>query len=70
MLVLTRRLSQSICVGADVIVAVVDIKPHKVRLGVSAPRSVPVHREEVHAAIQRGEIYLPPCGPQQRRSES
>ena len=47
MLVLTRRANQSIVIGADVTVTVLEIRGDQVRLGISAPRSVSVHREEV-----------------------
>ena len=53
MLVLSRHRDESIMIGDDVVVTVVDIRGDKVRLGVSAPDSVPVHRREVYEAIQR-----------------
>lgn len=52
MLVLTRRVQQSIVIGEDVIITVLDIRGDQVRLGVSAPRSVQVHREEVFQELQ------------------
>ena len=51
MLVLSRRANQSIVIGADIIVRVLDIRGDQVRIGVEAPRSVTVHREEVAAEI-------------------
>lgn len=51
MLVLSRRANQSIVIGSDVIVRVLDIRGDQVRIGVEAPRSVTVHREEVAAEI-------------------
>lgn len=51
MLVLTRRLGEGITIGHDVRVVVVEIKDGQVRLGVEAPRSVQVHRDEVWARI-------------------
>jgi len=46
-LVLTRRANQSIVIGSDVKVTVLEIRGDQVRLGITAPRSVAVHREEV-----------------------
>ena len=53
MLVLTRRANQSIIIGNDIVVTVLEISGDQVRLGITAPRSVSVHREEVYAEIQR-----------------
>ncbi|MFY0406997.1 carbon storage regulator CsrA [Solicola sp. PLA-1-18] len=47
MLVLSRRVGESIVIGDDVVVTVLDVKGDVVRVGVSAPRSVAVHRQEV-----------------------
>ena len=52
MLVLTRRLGQSIVIGDDVVVTVLESTGDSVRLGITAPREVPVHREEVVAEIE------------------
>ena len=51
MLVLSRRANQSIVIGSDVIVRVLDIRGDQVRIGIEAPRTVTVHREEVAAEI-------------------
>ena len=51
MLVLTRHRNQSIRIGDDIVVTIVDIRGDKIRLGVNAPRHLPVHREEVAAEI-------------------
>ncbi len=53
MLVLSRRANESIVIGGDVVVTVLEVRGDQVRLGIDAPRSVTVHREEVHAEIQR-----------------
>ncbi|MBI4099256.1 carbon storage regulator CsrA [Candidatus Parcubacteria bacterium] len=53
MLVLTRRLGERIKIGDDVVVVVLEIKGGQVRLGIGAPRSVPVHREEIWRKIQQ-----------------
>ena len=47
MLVLTRRANQSIMIGADIVVTVLEVRGDQVRIGIDAPRSVSVHREEV-----------------------
>ena len=52
MLVLTRSAKQSIVIGTDVVVTVLEIRGDQVRLGISAPRSVAVHREEVFAGLE------------------
>ena len=52
MLVLTRKIDESIFVGDDVQIFVVGIKGDKVRIGIKAPRDIPVHREEVYLEIK------------------
>ena len=51
MLVLTRRTGQRIVIGDDIVLTVLEIKGDTVRVGIDAPRSVTVHREEVHEAL-------------------
>jgi carbon storage regulator len=53
MLVLSRQKDQSIMIGDDVEVIIVDVRGDKVRLGITAPKAIPVHRREVYEAIQR-----------------
>ena len=53
MLVLSRNKEQTIVVGDDVRITIVDVKGDKVRLGIEAPRSVAVHREEVWVALNQ-----------------
>jgi carbon storage regulator len=53
MLVLSRQRDETIMIGDDIEITVVDIRGDKVRLGISAPRSVIVHRKEVWESIQR-----------------
>lgn len=55
MLVLSRKKNESIVINDDIIVVVVEIRGDKVRLGVEAPKEVPVHRREVFDAIHRNE---------------
>jgi carbon storage regulator len=52
MLVLSRRESQSIVIGKDIVITVVSIRGDQVRIGIDAPRSITVHRQEVAAAIE------------------
>ena len=56
MLVLSRKKNESIVINDDITIVVVEIRGDKVRLGVEAPKEVPVHRREVYDAICRGEI--------------
>lgn len=53
MLVLSRQRDETIMIGDDVEITVVDIRGDKVRIGINAPRSVQVHRKEVYDAIKR-----------------
>ena len=53
MLVLSRQRDETIMIGDDIEITVVDIRGDKVRLGITAPTSIPVHRKEVYEAIQR-----------------
>ena len=53
MLVLSRHIDESLIIGNDIEIVVVEIRGDKVRLGVQAPREVSVHRREVYDAIQR-----------------
>lgn len=50
-LVLTRRVNQSIVIGDGVVVTVLEVRGDQIRLGIQAPRSVPVHREEVYREL-------------------
>lgn len=52
MLVLGRKRHQSIRIGDDIVVTVVEVRGGKVRLAIDAPRELPVHRDEVYEAIQ------------------
>ena len=53
MLVLSRHRDESIMIGDEIVVTIVDIRGDKVRLGIDAPQDIPVHRQEVYDAIQR-----------------
>lgn len=53
MLVLSRRVGESIMIGPDVVVTVLEVRPDLVRIGINAPRDVEVHREEVFVEVQQ-----------------
>jgi carbon storage regulator len=55
-LVLSRRKDETIVIGDDVRVTIVDIRGDTVRLGITAPKSIPVYRQEIYEAIQRENI--------------
>ncbi len=56
MLVLSRKKNESIVINNDITIVVVEIRGDKVRLGVEAPKEIPVHRREVYEAIKRNEM--------------
>jgi carbon storage regulator len=58
MLVLSRKKNESIVINDDITIVVVEIRGDKVRLGVEAPKEVPVHRREVFDAIHRNEDLI------------
>ena len=53
MLVLSRKSNESIIIGGEITVTVLEIRGDQVRIGIDAPRSVTVHREEIHAELAR-----------------
>jgi carbon storage regulator len=62
MLVLSRQKDESIMIGDDVEITIVDVRGDKVRLGINAPRNIAVHRKEIYIAIQRFDWVLTPHG--------
>lgn len=66
MLVLSRKKNESIIINDDITIVVVEIRGDKVRLGIEAPKEVPVHRNEVYEAIRRSQQQVEsdqPCEP-------
>jgi len=59
MLVLSRQRDQTIIIGDDIEITVVDIRGEKVRLGISAPAHIPVHRKEVYDSIKKSDVSGP-----------
>jgi carbon storage regulator len=55
MLILTRRVGETVMIGQNITVTVLGVKGNQVRLGVGAPKDVPVHREEVYERIKAEE---------------
>ena len=76
MLVLSRKRNESIVIDGNIVVTVVDIRGDKVRLGIEAPKDVPIHRSEVYEAIKRAIAESPdeeadqPDVPPQKLSDS
>jgi len=58
MLVLSRKKNESIVINNDITIVVVEIRGDKVRLGVEAPKEIPVHRREVYDAIRRNDVPI------------
>jgi carbon storage regulator len=82
MLVLSRQRDESIMIGDNIVVTIVDIRGDKVRLGITAPTEIPVHRQEIYEAIQRENrrasgvqpkdtrtLGTPPAGPRRRTND-
>ncbi len=67
MLVLSRQRDESIMIGDNIVITIVDIRRDKVRLGIKAPTEITVHRQEVYEAIQRENLQASRLDPQSTR---
>ena len=67
MLVLSRQRDESIIIGDNIVVTIVDIRGDKVRLGIDAPTEIPVHRREIYEAIQRENLRASQVDPKDTR---
>jgi len=70
MLVLSRQRDETIVIGDDIEITIVDVRGDKVRLGINAPRSVPVHRKEIYDAIQREKAQKQSDGENSNKDEN
>ena len=72
MLVLTRKIGESIAIGDDVKVTVMQIKGKQVRIGIKASRATEIHREEVYRRINMNKVFASPsfnCPPEEIQTE-
>ena len=56
MLILSRKREEQIVISDNIVITIVEIRGDKVRLGIEAPREIPVHRKEIHELIQREKL--------------
>lgn len=56
MLILTRRVGETVMIGSDVTITIIGVKGSQVRVGITAPKTVPVHRQEIYERIKQEKV--------------
>ena len=70
MLILSRKLNEQVVIGDQIVITVVSIRGGNVRLGIEAPRDVPVHRQEIYEALSKQAPETQPLGKKTGTSKS